>query len=738
MSNLEVSAERNDLQGKNGSFHLGEMSNTDGQENAPNKMSYISDEERTQTDKTLKDKTPENVNAEYNDSATNSPDNAESNVLSGNDSSDEELEQDDSSESEEFSDFDSEYEDMFNIVIPNHPPPLPYPHNPFVDGECNICLVSKKLRKRMCCSFPVCEDCMEMYLSTQVSQAIVKIECLNTECNNYVHRDEILARLPLDLKEKFYKFLIDANKDPKIKTCPRCSHVTRLEDCLLKMNGNISSKKQKQYKKYLKRVKKKSLEVKCDKCELEWCFTCQAPLHKGVNCKTFKKGDQLVKMWASEFHYGQQNAQRCPKCKIFIQRTTGCDHMTCVSCRTSFCYRCGNRYWSVKLLGDHFSRFSPFGCRYNFMPDRPGTRRLVRGAVFSGKILGGIVLGGVAIAAGAGLLGVSVVALPIIGGYYLRKKYLKNKRLRTTILNENTDQNEPARSSLEPAVVEDSGSYNADFPEWLVVGVQLPNSRQVEVLVHRSVSSGEAEQAHVYKTEITHPEDGSVQDGGIVTVTEVEEVMNEDGSTRVIAHIVTKPANSDPSKKDQDGPEDQGHARKDSRISIDGKGLKVESDGKVGIAGFTEDEDDVVAIGVDREMMEDVGDEAGTNETNGCFVNIFAKRLNSFHSAASTDAQDVKPPKTLLKSKSGTWEKSKKKEAAHYTNSLDIRSLSAIMAAHCTDRDVKGQRMKNSGMFDHLEANVHADESGESCLYDDEADWSTTDPELSCDIVTYL
>ena len=67
--------------------------------------------------------------------------------------------------------------------------------------------------------------------------------------------------------------------------------------------------------------------------------------------------------------------------QIFIQRSLGCDHMTCSRCDTSFCYRCGENYRGFKLLGNHFSRLSPFGCRYNFMPDAPHLRRLIRGAV---------------------------------------------------------------------------------------------------------------------------------------------------------------------------------------------------------------------------------------------------------------------------------------------------------------------------------------------------------------------
>lgn len=30
--------------------------------------------------------------------------------------------------------------------------------------------------------------------------------------------------------------------------------------------------------------------------------------------------------------------------QIHIQRTEGCDHMTCTQCSTNFCYRCGERY----------------------------------------------------------------------------------------------------------------------------------------------------------------------------------------------------------------------------------------------------------------------------------------------------------------------------------------------------------------------------------------------------------
>lgn len=67
--------------------------------------------------------------------------------------------------------------------------------------------------------------------------------------------------------------------------------------------------------------------------------------------------------------------------QIHIQRTEGCDHMTCSQCNTNFCYRCGERYRQLRFFGDHTSNLSIFGCKYRYLPERPHLRRFVRGSV---------------------------------------------------------------------------------------------------------------------------------------------------------------------------------------------------------------------------------------------------------------------------------------------------------------------------------------------------------------------
>lgn len=175
-----------------------------------------------------------------------------------------------------------------------------YPIGELRTTECLVCFSMTSLNLRPCCAFPVCNSCLETYFHTQVSEAVVKIPCPNTDCPQKVHRDEILARLNVTMKVKFNQFLVDANKEPHRKTCPRCSSVMTIDLLLL----------------HEPMAKKFGVRVECADCGLDWCFPCQAPWHEAMKCKEYRRGDKLVRAWAQERPHGQFNAQKCPKCKV--------------------------------------------------------------------------------------------------------------------------------------------------------------------------------------------------------------------------------------------------------------------------------------------------------------------------------------------------------------------------------------------------------------------------------------
>ncbi|KAI0034912.1 hypothetical protein K488DRAFT_76929 [Vararia minispora EC-137] len=50
----------------------------------------------------------------------------------------------------------------------------------------------------------------------------------------------------------------------------------------------------------------------------------------------------------------ESHSMKCPQCSVQVEKSHGCNHMTCAKCKTHFCYRCGQRL-SVNNPYQHFS-----------------------------------------------------------------------------------------------------------------------------------------------------------------------------------------------------------------------------------------------------------------------------------------------------------------------------------------------------------------------------------------------
>ncbi|KEF55656.1 uncharacterized protein A1O9_08406, partial [Exophiala aquamarina CBS 119918] len=74
----------------------------------------------------------------------------------------------------------------------------------------------------------------------------------------------------------------------------------------------------------------KADRVICPFCKQRLCALCRQKEHRGM-CKGDSKLAKLVK---------EGNWQFCPQCGHLVERTVGCNHMSCV-CGAHFCYRCG-------------------------------------------------------------------------------------------------------------------------------------------------------------------------------------------------------------------------------------------------------------------------------------------------------------------------------------------------------------------------------------------------------------
>lgn len=271
-------------------------------------------------------------------------------------------------------------------------------------GECQVCFQNLYLVCRPCCKFVLCKNCFQLYITEKVLLGRSEIQCPNM-CNYLIDPRDIVDLLPSKCKKKYYALQRAEMQMSLSKSCSHC--------------GNpISSKA-------LLDCEKSKIVCSC--CGLVLCYLCLLPWHQGVPCRQSKTEDKLLKVWAKGSLPGQPKAQKCPKCKIYIERITGCDHMNCVKCGTSFCYRCGEAFRSWRAFGDHSSKLSVFGCKYAFLPQKPFCRKLIRGSIFSTRVCAAVIVGTLAIGVGSAAVCVSAAALPFYGAIRLCQK-LKRKR----------------------------------------------------------------------------------------------------------------------------------------------------------------------------------------------------------------------------------------------------------------------------------------------------------------------
>ncbi len=141
-----------------------------------------------------------------------------------------------------------------------------------------------------------------LHLSTNIKEGRTRILC--PSCSHIFTLEEILFLLlntnDYDgiLAERYKRYYTNINDELNIKTCPKCCSIKEIDKELVK---GI------RWKKSIPR------KVLCDECEFEWCHS---PWHEKMSCKLYQKGEEMFRLWASQIDQNQQNAQKCPCCKV--------------------------------------------------------------------------------------------------------------------------------------------------------------------------------------------------------------------------------------------------------------------------------------------------------------------------------------------------------------------------------------------------------------------------------------
>lgn len=236
-----------------------------------------------------------------------------------------------------------------------------------INQVCIICYCNENFTLKCAdkfCNTRICEECFETYLNHCLSEKSL-CKCLNQYCKSYIISDsfkkennyyDLYKKVLLtafmhsqgpEVKDKINisKLVGDLRQRRKqfIKTFPKSIELV-IDIALSKKLNNIG----KQNKLYVKNLVTKSNRMcmnshcsgkmnqeenyfECLKCSTKFCKECEKVLKENHICK--KEDIDSLKL-ISEI-------PKCPKCNIAIERSEGCNGMTCASCQTTFDYSTG-------------------------------------------------------------------------------------------------------------------------------------------------------------------------------------------------------------------------------------------------------------------------------------------------------------------------------------------------------------------------------------------------------------
>ena len=210
---------------------------------------------------------------------------------------------------------------------------------------CELCMenITKEEEEKnfLLCKHMFCSDCYLNYLKEKINNnQVSKITCLEHTCSVELDEEFIISHLNGDenLIKKYKKFKIrnQVLTDPNVKFCP-------IKDC-------ESYAKKEGDNKY----------VTCLEGH-KFCFICSKPWHGRKKCQD--EIDKDFKKWKKN-----KVIKRCPRCKMWVEKNYGCNHMTCAECHYQWCWLCGGKYseghfqYVGRCAGLQFAESNCFNC----------------------------------------------------------------------------------------------------------------------------------------------------------------------------------------------------------------------------------------------------------------------------------------------------------------------------------------------------------------------------------------
>jgi hypothetical protein len=192
------------------------------------------------------------------------------------------------------------------------------------EKDCSICLCEADEPIHTSCNHTYCGLCFIDMCQAQASAPLqFCIACLGNsgQCGHIFELAEIrsflLSETFEDILEASFRSFVQRHPD-QLRYCPTpdCSQVYRV----------------------VPKTKKHPATFTCDKCLASICAACHTS-HPGATCAQ-RMGDSSGDLQALNKVKRELGIQDCPRCETSMEKTEGCNHMTCKGCSCHICWVC--------------------------------------------------------------------------------------------------------------------------------------------------------------------------------------------------------------------------------------------------------------------------------------------------------------------------------------------------------------------------------------------------------------
>ncbi|KAF9558349.1 hypothetical protein CPC08DRAFT_819377 [Agrocybe pediades] len=181
---------------------------------------------------------------------------------------------------------------------------------------CPICMDEVSNAEELGCGHTYCSGCLKLFLTSAADGKKFPITCIanDSSCNVPLSIPFIKRFLPMHafqgLVEAVFLLYLDQHaQEFKYCTTPDCKQIYRhTTDAAI---------------------------LKCPSCFSTICAACDREAHEGISCEEREQRE----LHAQDKALADQGYKKCPACKVWIEKTAGCNHMSC-KCGAHICWKC--------------------------------------------------------------------------------------------------------------------------------------------------------------------------------------------------------------------------------------------------------------------------------------------------------------------------------------------------------------------------------------------------------------